>query len=253
MISYSPEMITFVPLLMYSNYKIVNQNFKKMKKIALMFASVIIIAGMFTISSCTKTEDTTKPVITITSNDAATNRVEQFSAATFTDPGATATDNEDKTVTVTVSGTVNMALAGDYVLIYSATDKAGNKAEETRTVTVDGAWYIDNFTYTATDYPDGGSAGTPWQETITASTLTYNKISFQRFADFDNAPAYGTISGTTITIPTQTIVNAGTPPADRQFSGSGTFSNNFASFTINYTEVTNGTTATGHTTYVRNP
>ena len=222
-----------------------------MKKIAFIFASIIIIAGMFTISSCSKTEDTTKPVITITSNDAATNRVEQFKTATFTDPGATATDDEDKTVTVTVSGTVNMALAGNYILTYSATDKAGNKAEETRTVTVDGAIYVDNFTYTATDYPDGGPVGTPWQETLTSSTLTYNKINFQRFADYDNGIAYGTISGTTITIPTQ-MVTCGSPLADRQFSGSGTFTNNLTSITITYTEVTNGTTATGHTTFVRN-
>lgn len=224
-----------------------------MKKIALIFASIIIIAGMFTISSCTKTDDTGAPVITLKLDDAAHNRVEQFSAATYTDPGYTVTDDVDKVedITVVVTGTVNMSAAGDYIITYTATDKAGNKAEETRTVTVDGAMYIDNFTYTATDYPDGGSAGTPWQETITSSTLTYNKINFQRFADYDNGIAYGIISGTTITIPTQ-MVTCGNPLADRQFSGSGTFTNNLTSITINYTEVTNGTTATGHTTFVRN-
>jgi hypothetical protein len=231
--------------------KFYKQKKEKMKKIALIFVSVIMIAGMFTFTGCTKTDDTSAPVITLTTDDAAHNRVEQFSAATYTDPGATATDDVDKTVTVTVAGTVNMVSAGDYVLTYTATDKAGNKAEKTRTVTVDGAMYIDNFTYTATDYPDGGPVGTPWQETITSSTLTNNKINFQRFADYDNGIAYGTISGTTITIPTQ-MVNCGSPLANRQFSGSGSFTNNLTSITINYTEVTNSTTTTGHTTFVRN-
>jgi hypothetical protein len=227
---------------------------KKMKKIALIFASVIVVAGMFTISSCTKTDDTGAPVITLKTDDAAHNRVEQFSLASYTDPGYTVTDDVDKVedITVAVTGTVNMALAGDYILTYTATDKAGNKAEKNRTVTVDGAMYLDNFPYMVTDYPDGGSAGTPFTETLTASSITYNRINFVRFADYDNCPVYGTITGTTITIPTQTIVNAGTPPADRQFSGSGSFTNNFTQFTINYTEVTNSTTATGHSTYVKN-
>jgi hypothetical protein len=220
-----------------------------MKKLTVAMLSLVVVGGFFLTSGCGK-DDITKPVITITNDDAAHNRVVQFSAANYTDPGATATDDVDGDIVPTVAGTVTMNLAGDYTLTYSATDKAGNKAEANRTVTVDGALYIASFTYTATDYPDGGVAGTPWAEPLTASSITNNRINFARFADYDNGIAYGTISGTTITIPTQ-VVHCGNPAADRQFSGSGTFTNGFTSFTINYTEVTNGTTATGHTIYTK--
>jgi hypothetical protein len=57
---------------------------------------------------------------------------------TFTDPGATATDDVDGDLTnhINVSGTVDTATAGDYTLTYSATDAAGNTGNVTRTVTV---------------------------------------------------------------------------------------------------------------------
>lgn len=221
-----------------------------MKKIALVFASVIIIAGMFTISSCTKTDDTGAPVITLKTDDAAHNRVAQNSAATYTDPGYTVTDDVDKVedITVVVTGTVNMASAGDYILTYTATDKAGNKAEKTRTVTVDGALYI-NGGFTVEDFTGSTSNGT-YPETLSSSTINYNKISFTKFAFYTNGTVYGTISGNTITIPSQTVT-CGSPAADRNFTGSGTYTNP-NTFTINYTEVTNGTTVTGHGAYTRN-
>lgn len=222
-----------------------------MKKIALGFAALFLLAGVLTFTGCQES-DISAPVITVTNDDATHNRVEQFSAVTYTDPGATVVDDVDKDLVATAAGTVNMNSAGEYVITYTATDKALNVGNATRTVTVDGAMYLDNFTYMVTDYPDGGSARTPFAETLTSSLVTFNKINFVRFADYDNCPVYGTISGTTITIPQQTIINAGQTPADRQFTGSGTFTNNFTSFTINYTEVTNGTTATGHITYVKN-
>ncbi|MEI6767179.1 MAG: immunoglobulin-like domain-containing protein [Bacteroidota bacterium] len=221
-----------------------------MKKVSILIATAAFIGGVFFVSSCKK-DDTGNPVVSLKNDDAAHNRVTQFSAATYTDPGATATDDTDGNLTPTVSGSVNMGSAGEYTLTYTATDAAGNKTDAVRKVTVDGALYIASYTYTATDYPDGGVTGTPWQETITPSSVTNNKINFQRFADYNNGIAYGTIAGVVITIPTQTVT-CGTTPVARQFSGSATFSSGFTSFTINYTEVTNGTTATGHTTYVKN-
>jgi hypothetical protein len=46
-------------------------------------------------------------------------RVEQ--GTDFTDPGATANDDTDGDVTVTVSGAVDTATAGVYTLTYTAT------------------------------------------------------------------------------------------------------------------------------------
>jgi len=81
--------------------------------------------------------DTGAPVISLIGNNIMT--VEQGSA--FTDPGASATDAVDNNVTLTnniaVTGTVNSATLGNYVLSYNVSDSAGNAAATvTRTVQV---------------------------------------------------------------------------------------------------------------------
>jgi len=79
--------------------------------------------------------DTTVPVITLLGEDPITIEV----GDTYTDAGATATDNFDGDITssiVTVS-TVNTAIVGVYSVTYNVTDTNGNAAAEvTRTVTV---------------------------------------------------------------------------------------------------------------------
>ncbi|MEY4487916.1 MAG: hypothetical protein RIQ79_424 [Verrucomicrobiota bacterium] len=76
--------------------------------------------------------DTTAPVISL--SGASTVSVNWGSS--YTDAGATATDNVDSSVTVTTSGSVNTTIPGAYTLTYSASDVAGNTATLTRTVTV---------------------------------------------------------------------------------------------------------------------
>ena len=76
--------------------------------------------------------DTKPPVIIIVGN----NPLEVTQGETFADPGATAKDDRDGTVSVTPSGTVDMSNVGDYTITYTATDKAGNETNATRTVTV---------------------------------------------------------------------------------------------------------------------
>lgn len=214
-----------------------------MKRMLLSIAALTMIFGATLLTSCTK-DDTTPPVITLSGGDMT---VTQF--GTFTDPGATATDDVDGDVTVTVNGTVNVNAAADYVITYTATDKAGNSATKDRTVTVSGSNYVAG-SYTTEDFTGSVSNGT-YPETVSSSTVTHNKINFTKFAFYVNGTVYATISGTTITIPTQTVT-CGNPAADRQFSGSGTYTQGFTSFTLNYTEVTNGTTATGHGVYTKN-
>lgn len=58
---------------------------------------------------------------------------------TFTDPGTTASDSFDTSVSsssVIVTGTVNTATTGTYPLLYSVADASGNTATTTRTVNV---------------------------------------------------------------------------------------------------------------------
>ncbi len=100
-------------------------NIKWMQWLTVAMVAVLITA-------CGSGADTTAPVITL--NGASTMRVAQ--GATFTDPGATAVDDVDGNVTVSVSGSVDTSTVGTYTLTYSATDAAGNTATKTRKVTV---------------------------------------------------------------------------------------------------------------------
>jgi len=77
--------------------------------------------------------DTQSPVITLI----GANPLQIYKGATFSDPGATGTDNRDLTTSIVVTGTVNTATVGIYTLNYNATDAAGNPAVQvTRTVNV---------------------------------------------------------------------------------------------------------------------
>ena len=76
--------------------------------------------------------DTTAPVVTLT-GDATINLA---NGSSWIDPGATATDETDGTLTVTTSGTVDTQTAGTYTITYSATDAAGNTGTATRSVIV---------------------------------------------------------------------------------------------------------------------
>ena len=69
--------------------------------------------------------DTTPPVITLI----GANPLLIANGATYTDLGASVADNVDATRTVTGTGTVDTAIAGDYTVTYNATDAAGNNAD----------------------------------------------------------------------------------------------------------------------------
>ncbi|MDG1384102.1 MAG: BspA family leucine-rich repeat surface protein [Flavobacteriaceae bacterium] len=86
--------------------------------------------------------DTTVPVITLTGQPTVTIEV----GATYTEQGATATDNYDPTLTVVVGGeTVNTAIVGTYTVTYNVSDSNGNTAAEvTRTVTVEETLGLDS-------------------------------------------------------------------------------------------------------------
>ena len=78
--------------------------------------------------------DVTPPVITL--NGSST--VELNIGENWTDPGATATDENDGDITnnIIVDGTVDLSTLGTYTLVYSVADAASNLASITRTVIV---------------------------------------------------------------------------------------------------------------------
>jgi hypothetical protein len=224
-----------------------------MKKSILVIA--ILVAGFAAtfISGCKK-DDTTAPVVSITGADPF---YLVLNSAAYTDPGATANDNTDGNVTVTnniTSSNPDKNLAGTYVITYSATDKAGNVGTATRTVIVYNEANVLEGNYNVTDTTKLG-----YHDQVIASKTENRKISFQKFAAYDPAVIYATVSGSgditvssAINVASQTIFNAGSPPGDRNFTGTGTFSSLAPyRFTINYIETTNGTPVAGKGIYTK--
>jgi len=88
-------------------------------------------AAAFTIT-VTGTDDVVAPIITLN----GTNPVTIIQGTTYTDAGANATDDQDGSVGVTTSGSVNTSTIDTYTITYNATDTAGNTSSTTRTVNV---------------------------------------------------------------------------------------------------------------------
>ena len=76
--------------------------------------------------------DTTDPVITINGSSELT----ITAGTTYTEQGATCTDDTDPAPTVTTSGTVDTSSPGTYTVTYTCTDSSDNSSTATREVTV---------------------------------------------------------------------------------------------------------------------
>lgn len=89
-------------------------------------------------------QDTTPPVITVNGDTA----IDLAYASAYTDEGASATDDTDGNVDVTVTGEIDPFVPGAYTITYTATDAAGNEATAQRVVTVEEELFrldISNF------------------------------------------------------------------------------------------------------------
>ena len=86
------------------------------------------------VSAVNSSSDTTAPVITLIGSS----NINLTVGDTFTDPGATATDDVDGDLTssITSSGAVDTSSVGTYTLTYSVEDAAGNTTTLTITVIV---------------------------------------------------------------------------------------------------------------------
>jgi len=78
-------------------------------------------------------KDTTAPVITLKGDNPLTVDCSKG----YSEPGATAADNYDGSIPVSISGSV-LSSAGTYTVTYTATDSSGNSATATRMVIVKG-------------------------------------------------------------------------------------------------------------------
>ncbi len=128
--------------------------------------------------------DTSIPVISLTGNTTVTLRV----GTTYTDAGATATDNYDGDITadIVIVNNVNTDTIGTYTLTYNVTDANSNSATQvTRTVNVvDTSIPVISLTGSAiitvevgTTYTDAGATATDnYDGDITANIVTVNNV-----------------------------------------------------------------------------
>ncbi len=98
-----------------------------------------ITIGLLILNSCTdpnsdSTSDTTDPVITLNGDNPDTTDY----GYTYSDPGATATDETDGDISssITTKDDLNVNQQGTYTITYSVEDAAGNKASAMRSVYV---------------------------------------------------------------------------------------------------------------------
>jgi hypothetical protein len=213
-----------------------------MKKNILLISAIALTSTTLLFNSCKK-DDTTAPVVTLSGSSSSTIPIN----GSFSDPGATATDNEDGTLTPTVSGSVDVTTEGTYTLTYSATDAAGNTGTATRTVTI--VIVRDSYvgTYNVTGTLDG-TTETPYGTPIVASSANSDRIIINNFAGVSGSNVYANVDGHSVTIPSQTY-NDGT--FTYTVSGTGSINNKAKLMTLNWTASVGSTSIVGVETYTK--
>ena len=106
--------------------------------------------------------DETDPVITLIGDETITL---EAGPGPYTDPGATAIDNEDPDVVVTIdidSSEVDTTTAGTYTVVITATDPSGNASTVTRTVNVEFSYGLTGVIPTKTNAKVGSSNPLYW-------------------------------------------------------------------------------------------
>lgn len=165
----------------------------------------IVLFSLVLFASCKK-NDKIHPVISLNGN-----YEENVSLGdTYNDPGATATDNKEGDISdrIVVTGSVNTNQVGDYKLFYNVDDEVGNKAPTaTRYVNVINDANHMVGTYTATPVCSGTwTSFQPYNTTVVADDKNNNQIWIKQVLYLvQDDPILGEISGSTITVPLQTI------------------------------------------------
>jgi hypothetical protein len=176
-----------------------------MKKYFLSISAIVLTASTLVLTGCKK-DDATAPEVTINGGDQTISL-----QGTYTELGATATDDEDGAITPTVEGTVNVNKVGVYVITYTATDAAGNVGEATRNVTVkNDAAAIWAGTYAGSETDVIGYYAYKNDVIVTADAEKNNRIWISPLGDFANNKVRADVTGNNLDIPTQTVTGVGT-------------------------------------------
>ncbi len=107
---------------------------KSIKVIMLLLVGLLLFSGCGDSGGSNDSNSSDVEAPNITLNGKSNITIKQ--GTTYTDEGATATDNVDGTVNVVKTGSVDSSKVGTYTITYTATDKAGNRATKKRVVKV---------------------------------------------------------------------------------------------------------------------
>ena len=164
---------------------------------------------------------------------------------TYSDPGATATNKDGSSVTVTTTGQVNSATVGDYEINYSATNANGTStAKRTVHVIVGLDNWIANWVVSS-----GCGAEFPLNSAPTISINGTDALTIDGMFSISipsiplilpngltiasGGTANATVNGATITVPNQSYDAGGIGTIT--YSGTGTMNTTGTEFTITYT------------------
>jgi hypothetical protein len=192
-----------------------------MKKQLIAIASVAMIAGVVSFSSCKK-DDTTAPSITVTGGNTQSQSLPATAGqGTYTYPVVTATDDVDGDLTssVTYTGTVDPNTKGSYTLTYTVSDAAGNTATQEVTVTIvnDAEYLVGTYAVKDSMYNPSIAVGT-YTDMITSDGSTNGKIWVTKFGNYVNGIVYMTVNAAqAVNIPSQTVT-CGSPANQRIFT-----------------------------------
>ncbi|MBK6445509.1 MAG: DUF5011 domain-containing protein [Bacteroidetes bacterium] len=182
-----------------------------MKKQLFRVSIGLFTLGTIFLTGCSKDEDTTAPSITLSGSQSITASLPATAGGngSFVEPGFSATDDEDGTITssVTVSGTVDLNRKGTYTLTYTVADKAGNSTSVNRTVQVVNDAEVFGGAYNNSVDSSVVSPPAAFNATVTTSDTVNNLVKINNFGSFGLtvnvwATINGTTTGSSITVPT---------------------------------------------------
>jgi len=108
-------------------------NINKAGTYVLIYSAVDVAGNSASVMRTVIVQDALKPLMTLNGESVLHLHVGDI----YTEAGATANDNLDGEVTVSITGNVDTSEVGTYVITYSATDRANNTATITRTIIVE--------------------------------------------------------------------------------------------------------------------
>lgn len=186
-----------------------------MKKNILFATLLLATGGLFLFNSCSKDDgDTTGPSISLNGSSS----VDVVLNSSYSDAGATATDDEDGAVSVVTNNPVNVDSAATYTVTYSATDAAGNTSTASRTVIV-----ANSADYLAGTYMVIEDGVDTFYHDITTSKTENNRIYFSKFGNYsNNTNIHADVNGTHVDLGgAQIATNIGSHGCTHTFTQNG--------------------------------